>query len=103
MADNFKKSTAAIVVAALKGIPDSIKDLFVPVSAEELKVFEQNVMNFARRARERDEIMLLQRKYGLPLRPNMPYSRVLLLIRLVELKRKRQNPPSPSTDSTDAL
>lgn len=101
MADMPKKSAAALVVAALKGIPDSIKDLFVPVSSDALKLFEQNVIKFHARAKDRDEVMALQRKYGLPLRPNMSYVRTMILVRLCELKRKRQSPPPSSTDSPD--
>lgn len=97
MGDYSKKSAASSVLNALKGIPDDLKDIFVPKSSEELIQFEENVLKFAKRSKERDEVMRVQKKYGLPLRPNMSMRRTMTFIRLEELKKRKNNPPESSS------
>ena len=91
---DYRKSAVSSVLNALKGIPEDLKDIFTPKSSEELIQFEENVFKFAKRSKEREEVIRVQKKYGLPLRPNMPMWRTMTFIRLAELKKKKNNPPS---------
>ena len=94
MGDLVKKSAAASVLNALKGIPEDLKYIFVPQGPEELLQFETNVLKFVKRAKDREEAMRIQKKYGLSLRPNMSVRYLMIFIRIAELRKRRNNPPS---------
>lgn len=102
MGDFFKKSSAPSVLNALKDIPDDLKYIFTPVSIEDLVQFEENVLNFAKRIKERDEVMRIQRKYNLRIRPNMSMRRAVIFIKLAELKNRKNNPPSSGYSDSNA-
>lgn len=38
----------------------------------------------------RDKVMALQKKYGLPFKPNQPLHEVLALIKIQELKKQKE-------------
>jgi len=83
----------------LDHIPRDIWDLFLPAQEEKLAVLESNILFFRRRARERDQVMSIQRLCGFPLRPNESLRETNIRAKLAGLRkeqlRRRQNENRP--------
>lgn len=93
-----KEITALHVVKMLDGIPEDIADLFTPETEDELKQLELNIIQWLSRIQERQKVMQLQKRHGLPLRPNQSLRDVTIRLRILELKRKRK----PKDDGFDS-
>lgn len=91
--DKLSKGTVAAfhVVKMLEGIPEDLKDLFTPTTEEELAQLEINIVKWRARVQERQKVMQLQGRYGLPLRPNQTLRDVAIRLKILELKKKRQS------------
>lgn len=94
----------------LEGIPRELWDIFLPAHEEKLAILESNILFFKRRAKERDQVMSVQRLCGFPLRPNESLRKVNIKARLAGLKKdqlrqrynqKRQN-PDDSDDTAES-
>lgn len=96
--DKLSKGTAAAfhVVKMLEDIPKDLKDLFLPVTEDDLAQLEMNIVKWLARVQERQKVMQLQKHYGLPLRPNQTLRDVTIRLKILELKRKRKPKDSGS-------
>ncbi len=54
----------------LAGIPRDLWSIFLPETNEDLSEFETNIVVFRSREPQRDQVMAIQRRYRLKLRPN---------------------------------
>lgn len=84
----------------LEKLPIDLYALFMPFNYNAFLAFHINMNRFLKRAKSRDAVMLLQKKYHLPLRPNQSMQRCMVLIRIQELKKRMNNyyPPSEKKD-----
>lgn len=54
----------------LKGLPRDIWPVFLPETVEGLPQMELNIVDFIRRAHQREQVIAIQRLCDMPLRPN---------------------------------
>lgn len=73
----------------LEGVPEELWDIFLPEEEDDLPDMEFNIINFRRRANERDQVMALQELCDLPLRPNMSLREARQKARLQGLRQAR--------------
>lgn len=73
----------------LEGIPRDIWDVFLPAAEEKLAVLESNILFFRRRAKDRDQVMSIQRLCGFPLRPNSSLRETNIKARLAGLQKEK--------------
>lgn len=89
----------------LEGIPRSVWDLLLPEREERLALLESNILFFKRRAKEREQVINIQRLCGFPLRPNESLREVNIKARLAGLKkdqlRKRYNDRKSDEEASD--
>jgi len=78
--------TAPFVQKMVKAIPEDLRDLFIPKTEDELIQLEYQLVRLGKKEDIRTQVMRLQRKFGLPLRPNMSLKDVGVRIR-IELLR----------------
>jgi len=72
----------------LADIPKELWYIFLPVTEKESEQCGINIYMFDLRKKERDEVMSIQRKYNLPLRPNETMRQTLIKLNIKKLKRK---------------
>lgn len=72
----------------LKGVPEELQDIFVKDQVNS-KALEDKYDKLARWQLTRDMIMDVQRRMGLPLRPNETPQKMKILIRLIQEKLRR--------------
>lgn len=73
----------------LEGIPRDIWQLLLPDREERLALLESNILFFKRRAKEREQVINIQRLCGFPLRPNESLREVNIKARLAGLKKEQ--------------
>lgn len=95
----FKDKVAYHIVRMLEGIPEDLVDIFTPEGEDELAQFEINILKWLARVQERQKIMQLQKRHDLPLRPNQSLRDVTIYIKILELKKRRQDPSDDSGDN----
>lgn len=83
-------SAAFHVVKMLAGIPKDLVALFTPNNDDELVQLEMNIVKWVARMRERTKVMQLQKRHGLPLRPNQSLRDVTIRVKILELKKNRK-------------
>lgn len=90
----------------LDGIPRDIWRLLLPEREEKLALLESNILFFRRRAKEREQVMNIQKLCGFALRPNESLREVSIRARLAGLKkeqlRKRYNDRRRHGDDSDS-
>ena len=84
------KMAAFHVVKMLKGIPEDLIDLFTPNNNDELTQLEINIVKWLTKVQDRAKVMTLQKRYGLPLRPNQSLRDVRIRLRILELKKNQK-------------
>ncbi len=87
----FTHERTAYVLRMLEGIPEDIKDIFIPHTEEELLELELNTSNFRAHERDREKVMQLQKQYNLPLRPNQTLRGVMIRIRIQQLHKRNKD------------
>ena len=73
----------------LDGIPRDIWRVLLPDREERLALLESNILFFKRRAKEREQVINIQRLCGFPLRPNESLREVNIKARLAGLKKEQ--------------
>jgi len=73
----------------LEGIPRELWDILLPANEEILPILESNIVFFRQRARNRDQVMSIQRLCGFPLRPNESLRKTNIQARLAGLKKSQ--------------
>lgn len=81
--------SAIHVLQMLEGIPEDLKSLFVPKTMNELAQFELNIIMWLVRSKEREKVIMFQKHYGLPLKPNQSIREVQIRLKILELKKKK--------------
>jgi len=74
----------------LASIPEELWDDWCPDGEKELNLFETRLLWFKQKESRRKLVMSLQKKYGLPLRPNESLHHVKTLIRIQMWKKRKQ-------------
>lgn len=87
---DHKSTSEYYIVKMLEGIPEDLVDLFTPNNEDELDQLEINVAKWLARSQEREKIMRLQKRYGLPLRPNQSLRDLTIRLKILELKKRRK-------------
>lgn len=77
------------ILKMFEGLPDDIKDLFIPQSADELFELEFNSAKFKSREADREKVRAMQTQHKLPLRPNESLRRTKIMVRIAQFKRKK--------------
>lgn len=85
------KAAVFYITKMLNGLPEDLVDMFTPQTADELHQLEVNIEKWLIESYEREKIMRLQQKYNLPLRPNQSLRDLMIRIKIVELKKARQD------------
>ncbi len=78
------------VVKMLEGIPKDLADLFVPDGEDALMQLEINVVRWLAKVQEREKVIKLQKRYGLPIRPNQSLRDVTIRLKILELMKRKQ-------------
>ena len=78
--------TAPFVQKMVEDIPEDLRDLFIPKTEDELLQLECQLVRLGKKEDIRTQVMRLQKKFNLPLRPNMSLKDVGVRIR-IELLR----------------
>ncbi len=73
----------------LEGVPRDIWTVLLPDREERLALLESNILFFKRRAKEREQVINIQRLCGFPLRPNESLREVNIKARLAGLKKEQ--------------
>ncbi len=93
----------------LEGVPRDIWDTILPANEAKLALLESNILFFKRRAKEREQVMNIQKLCGFPLRPNESLREVNIKARLAghrkdRLRRKyNENRGQQNSDLDDDL
>jgi len=82
---------AVYVLRMLEGIPEDIKDIFIPRTEEEILELELNISNFRAHEKDREKAMQLQKQYNLPLHPNQTFREVMIRIRIQQLRKRNKD------------
>lgn len=80
-----------LVKGMLETVPRDCAFLFIPGSIEELRSMEERAMRLKDIENRRNEVMFLQRKYDLPLRPNWSLRETKIRIRIAQRKKVLHN------------
>lgn len=91
------------VLRYLQSIPEHLWDLFLPARASELPRFARSIHELRARETEREYILGLQKKYGLPLRPNASMDETMKLVRIARKKRSASRSGRLPFDPDDNL
>lgn len=96
----FKGVAAFHVVKMLEGIPEDLVDLFMPNDEDALAQLEMNIVNWSVKIKARAEVIRLQKRYELPLRPNQSLRDVTIRLKILKLK-KNDDDFQPGKDNSD--
>ena len=77
------------VSKTLQDIPKDLRDIFTPETEEDIFVFEMNIIQFVKREKNREKVMLIQRQFDLPIRPNQDLEKLSILVRIFLLKQEK--------------
>jgi hypothetical protein len=101
-----------VIKEYLSNIPTDIWDLLLPDSPADLAQFSSDIRSCRAQQEERDFIMEVQIRHGLPLRPNASVRDTVIAVRIQHLREKRrrmkkhgpynENPP-PHPDSGEQM
>ncbi len=69
-----------------KDLPPLVRKILLPKTHEEWSAFEESLLKLRKREETRDAGMKCQRAYELPLRPNQPLRRTLILLHIKTIK-----------------
>lgn len=83
----------------LASIPEDLWDVVLPESPLQLGLFARAIHELRAREAQREYIIGLQKKYGLPLRPNATMHETMKLVRLERKKRQSQRSRNIKFDS----
>ena len=72
----------------LSEIPEDLWSIFLPTSIEELQKLSADIKALRIREKEREYIIELRQKYGLPYRPNATIDETIKRIRLIRWRQK---------------
>ncbi len=87
----FEKKVAAFyTVKMFEGIPEDLRNLFVPEDVSQLIQLEMNIVKWLARVQEREKVMQIQKFHNLPLRPNQSLRDVTICLNILELRKKRK-------------
>lgn len=73
----------------LKEIPEELWQIFIPADSGDFAGFAASIKSLRIREKERDYIVELRRKYGLPFRPNASIDETIKRVRLIRWQRKK--------------
>ncbi|UCG61034.1 MAG: hypothetical protein JSV52_11995 [Candidatus Zixiibacteriota bacterium] len=73
----------------LKETPRQLWQLLLPEKTADFAGFAASIKSLRIREKERDYIIELRRKYGLPFRPNASIDETIKRVRLIRWKRKK--------------
>lgn len=88
----------------LRGIPSSLLDIlgFGPnATSDEYKEYIQRAIKITQENYQRHEKMRLQKKYGLPLRPNQGMRELRIVIKIIELKKRKEDKNKQGEDDSN--
>lgn len=85
----------------LEGVPRDIWQVLLPDREERLALLESNILFFKRRAKEREQVINIQRLCGFPLRPNESLREVNIKARLAGLKKEQLRKKFNDRKNTD--
>lgn len=75
----------------LNDIPEDLRDLFIPTTSSDLICMEARLVRFSQWEEERNKIRELQRRFGLPFRPNMTLREIAIRVRIERLRHDREH------------
>ena len=78
------------VRAFLKSLPKSLRKQFTPTTPDDLIILETRLAKFSIFEKERDQVMHVQKRFDLPLHPNMSLEKVAVYARIVLMNKKRK-------------
>jgi hypothetical protein len=84
----IKTTRPAIVETYLSRVPHELRDILIP-SDDQLTAFGAAVKALRMKEEERYYVMDIQRRYGLPIRPNDSVKKTMIRVRLAILKERR--------------
>lgn len=76
----------------LEKVPGDLLEQFLPRTEQQYKQFEDNYYAFKKRSKNRDGMIALQKKCGLPFRPNDTMRHTMILMRIQAMKDRKNNP-----------
>lgn len=85
------KKTASVhpeIEQYLKEIPKALHEVFLPSEGADFAAFAASIKALRIKEKERDYIIELRRKYGLPFRPNASIDETIKRVRLIRWQRK---------------
>ncbi len=83
----------------LSEIPEDLWSIFLPITVEELHQLSDDIKALRIREKEREYIIELREKYGLPFRPNATIDETIKRIRLIKWQQKMKNHDSQDIEN----
>lgn len=92
MTQEFENAIKALpeIKEYLRQIPRQLWDVFLPGQEDDLPALASAIKALRIREKERDYLIELRRKYGLPFRPNASVDETIKRVRLIRWQREKR-------------
>lgn len=74
----------------LKTLPKDVRDIFTPVTEDELLQLELRLAHFGKIQKDKVQVMQLQKQFNLAFRPNMTLRDTIIRVKIEFLRRKKR-------------